>query len=70
MAPASSRLIFVFLLVINCILWSQSRYGTLSTEHNSLVKRIFSELTDSTVSISEKQVSVRETALQVSKDSH
>ncbi|PFH52952.1 hypothetical protein AMATHDRAFT_1684 [Amanita thiersii Skay4041] len=65
MSTASARFIFIFLFSINCILWSQSRYGqhfdsSQSLVRQSLVKRISSELLDptafnSTIDITEKQ---------------
>ncbi|KAF8149845.1 Sodium/calcium exchanger protein-domain-containing protein [Crassisporium funariophilum] len=49
MSAATGRLIFVFVLVVNCILWSRSRYGqpmqaSLLHGEASLVKRISFEL--------------------------
>lgn len=67
MSSASARFFFVLVLAINCILWSQSRYGQfkqsgiLHGEH-SLVKRISEELLNpSGVNVSilaEKEVSL------------
>lgn len=49
MSFASARSLFVLVLVINCILWSRSRYGrfpdpSLSYGETSLVKRVSYEL--------------------------
>lgn len=59
MSATSSRLIFVFLLVVNCILWSQSRYGYVNVPvyrgEQSLAKRIFYELTNPDALLAEKQ---------------
>lgn len=51
MSATMGRLIFVFLLVVNCILWSRTRYGQPihanlleSDTGSSLVKRISYEL--------------------------
>lgn len=46
MGLGAPRLIFLVLLVVNCILWSNSRYAEVSTSHRtahiSLVKRSLS----------------------------
>lgn len=49
MSSTAGRFIFVFFLIINCILWSRSRYGqpvhtSLLRSDVSLVKRISLEL--------------------------
>lgn len=49
MSSASPRLLFVFVLVIHSLLWSQSRYAQLPESsllrgEQSLVKRFASEL--------------------------
>ncbi|RDB25972.1 putative cation exchanger C3A12.06c [Hypsizygus marmoreus] len=49
MSSSLARLLFVFVLVINCLLWSQSRYAQISRPsllygEQSLVKRISQEL--------------------------
>ena len=49
MSSATGRFVFVFLLVVNCIIWSRSRYGqpvhaSLLQSDVSLVKRISHEL--------------------------
>lgn len=49
MSANTGRLIFVFFLVVNCILWSRGRYGqpiyaSLLQSDTSLVKRISYEL--------------------------
>lgn len=49
MSSAAGRFIFVFLLIVNCIIWSRSRYGqpvhpSLLRSDVSLVKRISHEL--------------------------
>ncbi|KAK7051015.1 hypothetical protein VNI00_005127 [Paramarasmius palmivorus] len=45
MAPSSSKLLFLALFLVNCLLWSNSRYGQIpaSSSHSSLVKRFASE---------------------------
>lgn len=50
MSAGSARTLFIFFLVINCILWSRGRYGQpietrTSRGDGSLVKRISYELT-------------------------
>jgi sodium/potassium/calcium exchanger 6 len=64
MSLGSAKLLFVFVFVINCVLWSQSRYGQLpqATElgrESGLVKRILlgSEFPIA-ISDSEKQVNL------------
>lgn len=49
MSSTAGRFIFVFLLIVNCIIWSRSRYGqpvhtSLLRSDVSLVKRISLEL--------------------------
>ncbi|KDR76331.1 hypothetical protein GALMADRAFT_226030 [Galerina marginata CBS 339.88] len=46
MSTGTPKLLFVFFLVLNCILWSRSRYGQVSLLHSdaSLVRRISYEL--------------------------
>lgn len=46
MSPVPARLIFPFLLVVNCLLWSRSRYAQPSPliEQSSLVRRISYQL--------------------------
>lgn len=52
----SARFIFVVVFVLNCVLWSQSRYGQLresSVLHGerSLVKRLVSEFANPNLSV-------------------
>jgi hypothetical protein len=48
MSSSTTRLVFVLIFVLNCILWSQSRYGQLhqfqSLTSPSLTKRYLVEL--------------------------
>ena len=46
MSATMGRLVFAFLLVVNCIIWSRSRYGQPIQLQNStsLLKRINYEL--------------------------
>jgi len=50
MSRAAARSVFVFLFIINCVLWSRSKYGqpfhhTSQLRTSSLVKRLSNELT-------------------------
>jgi hypothetical protein len=52
MGFGSARLAFVLLLSLNCLLWSQTRYGRVVETHQidphvSLVKRIYFDLAHS-----------------------
>jgi hypothetical protein len=49
MSPGRARLVILFLFAVNCVLWSQSRYGTLPQAQvintsGGLAKRILLEL--------------------------
>ncbi|KAJ7284942.1 Sodium/calcium exchanger protein-domain-containing protein [Mycena rebaudengoi] len=60
MPSASPKIVFVLLFAVNCVLWSSSRYGQVTHTSflhgkSSLVKRIASELGNSTLDIAQHQ---------------
>lgn len=61
MSSGSAKLVFILVFIINCVLWSQSRYGQFESlnsqlQERSLVKRISYELAHHGLEYTEDQV--------------